>query len=143
MVKIEGQDLEVGSQAFYVHQNAYNSCLTCLRMPFSPREFAIARGKIVHVSLCTRPDDAFLISKPSQVRPETASFEHQKLADQAVLTLKEELGPAYRRLELEKSHVIGYSDASFANNEYLSLQLGMAILLKDGNDNSALIYYSS
>lgn len=46
-------------------------------------------------------------------------------------------------LDRDSLSVVGFSDAGFANNENLTSQLGMLILLKGKDDNSCIVRFSS
>lgn len=47
------------------------------------------------------------------------------------------------KLEVESIPIALYADAAFANNRNLTSQLGFIVLLKDKNDNAAIINYVS
>ena len=49
----------------------------------------------------------------------------------------------FPKLEKESLRIVAYTDSSFANNYDLSSQLGYAVFLVDGNQNSALISFRS
>ena len=49
----------------------------------------------------------------------------------------------YRLIDPESLVICGYADASFAGNVDHSSQIGMAIVLKDHDDNAAYIHYGS
>ena len=46
-------------------------------------------------------------------------------------------------LDLSSLYIVGYADASFANNRDLSSQLGYVVLLKDKNNRAAIVNYGS
>ena len=95
----------------------------------------------------TQPDLLFEISQCAQV-----TFERFKTKVQAFW---KRLNSAIRyannnfahlkfpKLELASVRIVGYSDASFANNHDLSSQLGRIILLIDNNDAAIPICFKS
>lgn len=47
------------------------------------------------------------------------------------------------KLDLSSTHIVGFSDASFANNRYLTVQLGHVVFLTDSKNNSVPIAFKS
>ncbi len=49
----------------------------------------------------------------------------------------------FPKLDLQTLHVMGFSDASFSNNYYLTCQLGHIVFIADGEGNAAPIHFKS
>ncbi len=65
------------------------------------------------------------------------------MLNQCIRKLKEPRKITLPKLDLASMQIVGYSDASFANNEDLTSQLGFIVILKDKFDKASIIHYGS
>lgn len=95
----------------------------------------------------SRPDLLFEVSQLTQVTRE--AFEENptstiKQANKAVkMAHQHQVGIKFPRLDIETLHILGISDASFANNKDLTSQLGFLVFLADGNDSVIPLCFKS
>ena len=106
-------------------------------------DFVHSRGQIgYHVSVCG-PRAAYLSAQLSQVTKSSFESSDVKNLNKAISVLRNDSFITFPKLDISSVAVVGYSDASFATNKDNSSQLGMVVLLKDKDDNAALIHYTS
>ena len=95
----------------------------------------------------SRPDCLLEISQLAQVTEEQFNQSKVKCVrrlNKAVRYAKREhVSLVAKRLQLDTLRVIGFSDASFANNMDLTTQLGYIVFLGDGNSSVIPIYFKS
>ena len=95
----------------------------------------------------SRPDCLFEISQIAHVTEsmfEGSKKQVIKRLNKAVkYAINNQLSLKIRRLETKSLRIIGFSDASFANNADLSSQLGYIIFLGDRHDNVVPICFKS
>ncbi len=70
-------------------------------------------------------------------------FKEISYLNKTIRKLRDPAEMIFLPLDLSCLYVVGYADAAFANNADLSPQLGFIALLKDKNDNAAIIHYGS
>ena len=109
-------------------------------------EFRSMRMKLAWLSH-TRPDCLFQISSLAQITEQlflsTPSTFIQQLNKASTYATKYKLDITFPNLDINSLRLIGYSDASFANNLDLSSQLGYIILLTDGTSNIIPLMFKS
>jgi hypothetical protein len=97
-----------------------------------------ARGKVSWIATWTRSDESFSMGRLSKITPENINSEATKscndLNDYLKKTVKRNL--IFCKLDVASLHVFVYSDASFAGNLDLSLQIDGMILLEDKQGNA-------
>ncbi len=126
-----------------VHQSQNSLSLRALDQNFTPEQFSHLHGQLAYIASSTRPDVSFCVAKLSQCRPENATKSEARVMKKVLDTLRIPNTLVYRRINPESLVICVYADASFAGNVDHSSQIGMAIVLKDNDDNAALIHYGS
>lgn len=127
-----------------LHEEKYARTIKPLSVECTFREFRSCRQKLqwlVH----TRPEIACAVNKATQVTEEAFARRHVENINKSITHVHKNpsRGLLQRRLDPATLHFRVYSDASFADNEDLSTQLGFLVLLCDGMDRSNILHYSS
>ena len=128
------------------HQLSYLKQLECLPLDSDLPKFRSMRMKLAWLAH-TRADCLFEISQLAQITD--AMFLSKPR--ECIRRLNKEIKFAFDnaiairipKLDPNSMKVVGFSDASFANNHDLSTQLGHIIFLFDGNNNSVPISFKS
>lgn len=127
-------------------QHIYLSNLEALDKSASFSAFRSMRMKLAWLAN-TRPDCLFEISQLSQVTEDRFKSDKNRIIRRLNKAVKYAVdNRIYLRipkLDLQTLRVVGYSDASFANNHDLSTQLGVLCFLADDKGNSVPIHFKS
>lgn len=95
----------------------------------------------------SRPDFLFEISQLAQVTEsplKDKKRDHIKALNRAVKFATQYRTPLQiPKLDKDTISVVGFSDASFARNAYMSSQIGYLVMLIDGSDNCVPIFFKS
>jgi len=128
------------------HQKSYLKNLETLPMDADFAAFRSMRHKLAWLAH-TRADCLFEISQLAQVTAErfreerTASL--RRLNKAIRFAVENPLALRIPKLDMETLKVVGFADASFANNHDLSTQLGHIVFLCDAKGNAAPIAFRS
>lgn len=129
-----------------ISQDHYLKNIFTLTSDASFSDFRSMRMKLSWLSN-SRPDCAYNISQLAQTTEGYFTEEKEKclkLINETVKYAKSyRLDITFPKLSLDSLRIVGYSDASFANNRDLSSQLGYIILLMDDSEQAAPIYFKS
>lgn len=136
--------LDGSPRCFVLSQESYVAAASKLPTDISFDAFVSARagfGWLAH----SRPDLCCAINRAAQVTAETFCERHVRELNKAIKYAHstKDLGLTYGPLSRETLHLRAYSDASFANNDDLSSQLGYIVMLCDGDNNCHVLSYSS
>lgn len=135
---------DTSSRTLTLSQFAYTAQIEKLQTESCTSEsFANARGKLAYAVFACRPDLSFDVAQLSQVSADNVDKKDILKLNNVVDAIKNEIPLTYRRLDKESLAVVGYADAGFANNTDHTSQLGMFVLLKDKDNNAAIIHFSS
>lgn len=93
----------------------------------------------------SRPDLCCAINRSAQVTPVSFCKRHVQELNKAIKRAKATSGLtlSYTPLDRETLHLRVYADASFADNDDLSSQIGYVVLLCDSSDSCHVLAYSS
>lgn len=95
----------------------------------------------------TRPDCLFEISQLSQVTEEMFKKNPHDCVKRLNRTIRyarnNEVNINFPKLNLQSLRIIGYSDASFANNNDFTSQLGYIVFIADKHDNAIPLIFKS
>ena len=102
------------------------------------------RGKMQYIATATRPD----IASATQLLTAdatNASLTTLKRLKDVVHRLKatREMGLRFVKLDPETLRLVLFTDASFANSDNLSSQMGFVIVIADGQNNANILHYGS
>ena len=129
-----------------ISQSPYRKQLEFLDKSSTFSDFRSMRMKLAWLSN-TRPDLLFEISQLAQItsyRFATSANACIKRLNSAVrYALDNDASLKFRRLERDSLRLVGFSDASYANNHDLTSQLGRIIMLSDKSNNSIPISFKS
>ena len=129
-----------------IKQTRYLRRLEALPTDASLRQFRSMRMRLAWLSN-TRPDCLFSIAQLAQVTEDMFNKNPGALIKQmnkaTTYAVKNPCGIKVNKLDLDSLRVVGFSDASFANNHDLTSQVGHIIFLADKNDNVMPIYFKS
>lgn len=136
--------LQDSPRRFMLSQESYEEAATKLPKDITFDGFVSARagfGWLAH----SRPDLCCAINRAAQVTAETFCERHVRQLKKAIQYAHntKDLGLTYGPLDRETLHLRAYSDASFANNDDLSSQLGYIVMLCDGDSSCHVLSYSS
>lgn len=142
-----GQQIETnGDGTFRVHQREYIEKLKLIT-PTSWTQFTSTRAKLMWLTH-TRPDICCSVAKATQVTKEkfeTSDGQYGKDLNKVVKALRSTAGKCLHYPKLDKTtlRIQCYSDASWANNEDGSSQMGYIIFLTDATGACQPITWSS
>ena len=129
-----------------VDQEYYNKKLEELDSPEDYSKFRSMRMRLAWMAN-TRPDMLLEISQIAQItleRFKQGAQAHWKRLNSAISYAHNNVAHLkIPKLDLGTIRIVGYSDASFANNHDLSSQLGRIILLVDDDDSAVPICFKS
>lgn len=139
-----GIKVENTTAGICLHQENYARALNPLPAECTFREFRSCRQKmqwLVH----TRPDIACAVNKSTQVTEENFAQRHIDGINKAIkhVHTNPSRGLLQCKLDIDSVHLRVYSDASFADKEDLSTQLGFLVLLCDRHNHCNILHYSS
>jgi len=127
-------------------QHAYLTNLEPLPKDATFSAFLSMRMKLAWLAN-TRPDCLYDISQLAQVTAKRFEENRYEIIRQLNKALKyavdNPISLRIPKLDRETLRVVGYSDASFANNYDLSTQLGVICFLVDGDENCVPIHFKS
>ena len=134
-VQFAGIEIETNENGFHIHQKSYLSKLPILEKNSSFKHFRSLRAKLSW-AVNSRPDIPCAVAQSTQVTEELFEKEQGKLIkslNSIVRHLKKTLGLILRYPKLDKESVslLTYSDASYANINDGTSQLGYVIFLTD------------
>lgn len=115
-----------------------------IRKAVTPKDQYIAqRARGAYIATVCQPEAAFDLSFAAQVinpREEDAKILNKRLQWQIDNSGR---GLRFVQLDITSLKVIVFTDASFANNQNLSSQIGYVIVLADDSNKANIIYWSS
>ena len=127
-------------------QLQYTRRLRPLPSDASFSQFASVRMQLMWLSH-SRPDCLFEISQLTQVTRDMFDTERKDIVKRAnrvvSYAMDNPVTISFPQLDLDSVKVIGYSDASFANNRDLSSQLGYVVFMVDDQNHAIPIVYKS
>ena len=129
-----------------IDQRNYLRKLETLTLDATFASFRSMRMRLAWLSH-TRPDCLFMISQLAQVTEsifENERSKHIRILNKAVRHAKREHNAiTIKKLDVHNFRLIGFSDASFANNADLSTQLGYVLFLGDSSNRVIPLYFKS
>lgn len=129
-----------------LHQNTYVESLRPMPVDATWKDFASTRMKLAWLAN-SRPDCLFEIAQLAQITFERFSNSRKdiiKQANRAIQYAREHLvAIPFPKLDMKTIQVIGFSDASFANNADLTSQLGYICFLGDASGSSIPVHFKS
>ena len=141
-----GFQISKDGDALLIDQLHYLRKLEALPLDATFGDFRSARMKLAWLAH-TRPDCLFHISQLAQVTSDRFESDKRNIIKQYNLAAKLAKEQKYflrtPHLNREPIRVVGFSDASFANNHDLSSQLGYIIMLVDDTGTMAPIHFKS
>lgn len=128
------------------NQHFYLRKLEQLPLDAKFQDFRSMRMKLAWLAN-TRPDCQFEISQLAQVTEERFSIERssiiRRLNKATKFAVDNQVSLRVPQLDVDSLRVVGFSDASFANNYDLSTQLGHIMFLADKTGKSVPIHFKS
>eukprot|EP00172_Hildenbrandia_rubra_P000344 Plantae.Rhodophyta-Hildenbrandia_rubra.ctg11618.p1 GENE.Plantae.Rhodophyta-Hildenbrandia_rubra.ctg11618~~Plantae.Rhodophyta-Hildenbrandia_rubra.ctg11618.p1 ORF type:complete len:534 (+),score=91.74 Plantae.Rhodophyta-Hildenbrandia_rubra.ctg11618:92-1603(+) len=107
-------------------------------------KFRSRRGKISWAASCSRPDAAYMSAKLAQVTADNISQSDYQDLSAAIRHIKRNnIFLRHPKINLEKAKLCCFTDASFANNDDLTSQLGMIALSCDHENNCSIAQHGS
>jgi hypothetical protein len=129
-----------------VNQAQYLHSLKVLPTDASYEDFRSARMKLAWL-VHSRPDVSYCAATAAQVTPDLfqASTNAIRRLNSSIKRLHESPNEALRFpiLDISSLRICVYCDASFANNDDMSSQMGYIVFLTDGNNRCAPLSYKS
>jgi hypothetical protein len=129
---------------FSLHQNGYIDRLDILPSSASFSDYRAQRAKVAWITN-TRPDICCAVSMSAQVTQSQYQISHLRMLNGIVRYLQSTMHVKlrYPKLDIGSLQVVTYADASFANREDKSSQIGYAIFMADMNRDCCLLQYRS
>lgn len=129
---------------YFLEQADYISKIDLLKPDTEFDEFRTTRHKLAWVSH-TRPEILAGVNILSQVTNETYQKEDLRIINSLIKHLKKypDLGLKYRKINMDTTEILVFSDGSFSGNNDRSSQVGYIIMLADNENNGNIIDYSS
>lgn len=136
--------LKDSPRRFTLSQASYVEAASKLPRDITFDAFVSARAGFAWLAH-SRPDLCCAINRAAQVTKEMFCERHVSELNKAIEYAHntKDLSLTYGPMDRETLHRRAYSDASFANNDDLSSQLGYIVLLCDGDNNCHVLSYSS
>jgi hypothetical protein len=145
-VRFAGMEIETCKSGFIVHQREYISKLKPLSRSSDFAAFSSLRARLSWVTH-SRPDVCCAVNQSAQVtqtRFDKEPATHISKLNKIIRHLRSvDLPLKFGHLDKESLQLTVYSDASFANNDDLSSQLGYVIFLSDKDGCCSPLHYSS
>ena len=112
-----------------IDQVAYSTSLKYIDVKtFTQTEFAHLRGQVAYLANTTRPDIAYSSAIMAQTKATEATKEDAVLFNSTLELLQSRPhGLIFSKLDFETIQIMGYADAGFATNKYLTSQLAIVI----------------
>jgi len=145
--RIAGIEFHCDNDGISVNQSQYLRTLNPLPSDATYEDFRSARMKLMWM-VHTRPDVAYCAATAAQITLEqwrTTSGAAIKRLNSTIKRLRNSPDESMRFPKLDKDtlRICVYSDASFANNEDLSSQMGYIVFLTDASNRCAPMAYKS
>ena len=128
----------------FIDQSNYSKRLKSLSLGPSFHDFRSIRQKLLWLSH-TRPDIAFPVNKTTQINKEHFNMESIRNVNCIIKHVHKYPTRGILQQKLDKStmHLRVYADGSFADNIDMRTQLGLFVLMVDGNDRCNILNYRS
>jgi Reverse transcriptase (RNA-dependent DNA polymerase) len=144
--RIAGIEFFCDADGVKVNQAQYLHSLKVLPTDASYEDFRSARMKLAWL-VHSRPDVSYCAATAAQVTPDLfqASTNAIRRLNSSIKRLHESPNEALRFpiLDISSLRICVYCDASFANNDDMSSQMGYIVFLTDGNNRCAPLSYKS
>jgi hypothetical protein len=139
-----GVDITTASNVLRLSQNTYLTNLKPLKPGADISSYRSRRAKLAWLTL-TRPDVSCALSLAAQVTAATMNDTHVALLNKILKHLQATPSTSlpFPSLNLDTTRIAVYCDASFANRDDLSSQLGYLVFLTDNTGRANLIHFSS
>ncbi len=136
---------QLSNDRYQLHQCDYSQLVTHIEYSKGSKSlskvFQSIRGKMSYITTCTRLDLSYYKARLSHISPENLTRDDCALLNSNVVKLRKQCCMVIRELQPSTLHIACYSDASSAKNLDLTPQLCFIVLLKDAQNNEALMHY--
>ena len=106
---------------FIIHQNGYCESIQAPETPTTVETISKLREKLGYVSSSTRPDLSYNVAHLSHDTQEYMNEENISLLQESVKLINRQRHIVISDLDINSLYIAGYADASFANNQDLSV----------------------
>ena len=143
-IRFAGVYIDHNKDGFLLHQSSYIDRIEELDLNANFEIIRSARAQLTWL-VHTRPDICAAANILAQVTKDTFTQKHIKEFNKLVKYLKKtaNIGLRVQKLDQGSLHLRVYADASFANNNDLTSQLGYIILLADKFGKCNILHYAS
>ena len=128
----------------HVNQKAHVERIKTMDKLCSFEEFRSKRHSLAWLTQ-SRPDVCATANILSQVTPSTFDEMHVKKLNAMIRHIHSTRDLSLRHSPLDENslHVVGFADSSFSNNQDLSSQLGIIVVLTDATGTANVLHYNS